>query len=43
MRERAEILGGTLAVSSLGAASANGTGTLVQLRIPRIKAELHAE
>lgn len=43
MRERAEILGGVLAVSPLGAASGNGTGTLVQLRIPRAKVESHVE
>ena len=43
MRERAEILGGTLGVSSLGASSTNGTGTLVQLRVPRTKVEPHVE
>lgn len=43
MRERAEILGGTLAVTAWGAASANGTGTLVRLRIPRAKVETHGE
>jgi signal transduction histidine kinase len=43
MRERAEILGGTLGVSSLGASRTNGTGTLVQLRIPRVKVEPHVE
>jgi len=45
MRERAEILGGTLTVSALGAAagSTNGTGTLVKLRIPRARVELHGE
>jgi len=43
MRERAEILGGTLGVSSLGASSTNGAGTLVQLRIPRVKVEPHVE
>lgn len=43
MRERAEILGGALAVSALGATSGNGTGTLVQLRIPRAKVESHVE
>jgi len=41
MRERAEILGGTLAVSALGVAPVNGTGTLVNLRIPRTKVETH--
>lgn len=45
MRERAEILGGALTVSGLDAAagSTNGTGTLVRLRIPRAKVELHGE
>jgi signal transduction histidine kinase len=38
MRERAEILGGTLRV-----APAEAGGTLVQLRIPREKVELHGE
>jgi signal transduction histidine kinase len=43
MRERAEILGGTLAVTALGVAPTNGTGTLVKLRIPRAKVETHGE
>ncbi|HEX8872856.1 MAG TPA: sensor histidine kinase [Candidatus Acidoferrum sp.] len=43
MRERAEILGGTLAVSALGAAPQNRNGTLVHLRVPREKVEAHAE
>ena len=38
MRERAEILGGTLRVSSIETG-----GTLVHLRIPREKVELHVE
>lgn len=38
MRERAEILGGTLKVTPL-----NGGGTLVQIHIPREKAETHGE
>jgi signal transduction histidine kinase len=42
MRERAEILGGHLTVSALGT-QANGTGTLVRLRIPRAKVETHGE
>jgi len=42
MRERAEILGGVLTVASLGA-TGNGTGTLVRLRIPRAKVEMHGE
>jgi signal transduction histidine kinase len=42
MRERAEILGGALSVSRLGT-SGNGTGTLVKLRIPRAKVEMHGE
>jgi len=43
MRERAELLGGTVVVSNLAAAGANGTGTLVKLRIPRAKVEAHGE
>jgi signal transduction histidine kinase len=43
MRERAEILGGTIAVTALGVAPTNGTGTLVSLRIPRAKVETHGE
>jgi signal transduction histidine kinase len=43
MRERAEILGGTLTVSALGATPVNGTGTLVRLRIPRTRVEMHGE
>ena len=43
MRERAELLGGTLSVSNLAAAGTNGTGTLVKLRIPRSKVEAHGE
>ena len=43
MRERAEILGGTLTVEALGVAPANGAGTLVKLRIPRAKVESHGE
>ncbi len=43
MRERAEILGGTVTVSTLGVAPTNGTGTLVRLRIPRAKVEMHGE
>jgi signal transduction histidine kinase len=43
MRERAELLGGTVAVSALGMAQSNGTGTLVRLKIPRAKAEMHGE
>lgn len=43
MRERAEILGGKLTVSRLNPAAANGTGTLVRLRIPRSKVEMHGE
>lgn len=43
MRERAELLGGTLDVSNLAAAGTNGTGTLVKLRIPRAKVEAHDE
>jgi len=43
MRERAELLGGTVVVSNLAGAGANGTGTLVKLRIPRAKVEAHGE
>ena len=43
MRERAELLGGTLNVANLAAPGANGTGTLVKLRIPRAKVEAHGE
>jgi signal transduction histidine kinase len=43
MRERAELLGGTMTVTSLAAVPANGTGTLVKLRIPREKVEAHEE
>jgi len=38
MRERAELLGGTLEFRQPGSG-----GTLVRLRVPREKAELHAE
>jgi signal transduction histidine kinase len=38
MRERAELLGGTLKVSSLAAG-----GTLVRLQVPREKVEVHGE
>jgi signal transduction histidine kinase len=43
MRERAELLGGTVVVSNLAVAGTNGTGTLVKLRIPRAKVEAHGE
>jgi signal transduction histidine kinase len=43
MRERAEILGGTLTVAALGEPPTNGTGTLVRLRIPRVRVETHGE
>jgi signal transduction histidine kinase len=43
MRERAELLGGTVAVSALGTVQSTGTGTLVRLKIPRAKAEMHGE
>jgi len=44
MRERAEILGGTITVSKLSAAgSVNGIGTLVKLKVPRAKVESHGE
>ena len=43
MRDRAEILGGTVTVTRLDVAPANGSGTLVRLRIPRAKVEMHGE
>ena len=43
MRERAELLGGTLNVANLAATGTNGTGTLLKLRIPRAKVEAHGE
>lgn len=44
MRERAEILGGAVSVTALGtAATGNGTGTLVSLRVPRDRVEMHGE
>jgi signal transduction histidine kinase len=43
MRERAELLGGTVTVAAFGTAQANGTGTRVRLKIPRAKAEMHGE
>jgi len=43
MRERAEILGGTLSVASLNGLQAGATGTVVKLRIPRAKVETHGE
>jgi signal transduction histidine kinase len=42
MRERAEILGGTLSVAALNG-SASETGTVVKLRVPRAKVETHGE
>ena len=43
MRERAELLGGTVHVANRAAAGSNGTGTVVKLRIPRAKVEAHGE
>jgi len=44
MRERAELLGGTLAVSALnGLQGAAAAGTLVKLNIPRTRVETHGE
>ncbi len=43
MRERAELLGGTVTVATLGTAPSNGTGTLVKLRIPRARVDMHGE
>jgi signal transduction histidine kinase len=43
MRERAEILGGTLTVSALNGVQPTEAGTLVKLQIPRAKVEAHGE
>ena len=45
MRERAEILGGTLTVAALNGtqAGAGTAGTVVKLRIPRARVETHGE
>jgi signal transduction histidine kinase len=43
MRERAELLGGTITVGALETAQANGPGTLVRLKVPRAKADVHGE
>jgi signal transduction histidine kinase len=43
MRERAQILGGTVAVMALNGTQGSGSGTLVKLRIPRAKVETHGE
>jgi signal transduction histidine kinase len=43
MRERAEILGGSVSVTALGNSQNNGTGTVVKLRVPRAKVEMHGE
>jgi len=43
MRERAEILGGTLTVAVLNGPAANSTGTLVKLLVPRAEVEAHGE
>jgi len=43
MRERAEILGGTLTVVSLNGLQAGAAGTIVKLRIPRARVETHGE
>ncbi len=43
MRERAELLGASLSVSSLGGTEQAATGTRVHLRVPREKAEAHGE
>ena len=43
MRERAQILGGSLRVAALNGATGGSTGTLVNLRIPRARVETHGE
>lgn len=43
MRERAELLGGTVKVSALNGLETTMTGTIVKLRIPRAKVETHGE
>jgi signal transduction histidine kinase len=43
MRERAQILGGSLSVAALNGAAGGSTGTLVNLRIPRARVETHGE
>lgn len=43
MRERAEILNGSLSVSALGAAQQASSGTLVKLQVPRERVEAHVE
>lgn len=43
MRERAEILGGTVVVMALNGTQGSGSGTLVKLRIPRARVETHGE
>jgi signal transduction histidine kinase len=43
MRERAQILGGSVSVVALNGAMGGATGTLVKLRIPRARVETHGE
>jgi len=43
MRERAEILGGTLKVAALNGTQVGASGTTVKLRIPRAKVEAYGE
>jgi len=43
MRERAQILGGSLSVAALNGAAGGSTGTLVNLRIPRARVETHGD
>jgi signal transduction histidine kinase len=43
MRERAELLGGTLTVAGLNGLQGTVSGTLVKLRIPRARVETHDE
>lgn len=43
MRERAEILGGTLTVTALNGLQGASSGTMVKLRVPRARVETHGE
>jgi signal transduction histidine kinase len=43
MRERAQILGGSVIVAALNGTAGGSSGTLVKLRIPRTRVETHGE
>lgn len=43
MRERAQILGGYVSVGASNGTTGGSTGTLVKLRIPRARVEMHGE